>query len=174
MNRHNTSRGLLILALALLLLGLTASAIYWTVSGAEAVLVTQEDYGEVIAAAAGGAGEAAFAAATDHWNQVNRTTRRAETHAHVLFFCILLILFSVLSADASCAGQRSGRLAWLAAGGVLIYPSGLLVQAAGFLALGQILSGAGAVLILLFTGRVVVGLFRPQKEPQPSGTDAFN
>lgn len=171
MNRPHGFRILLVLALVLLLGGFAGSAVYWSASGGRAVLAVQEGYGEVIAAAAGRDSAAALSAAAEHWNRVDRATRLAEAHAHLLFLCILLILFAMLLAGTSRADQRRRGLAWLGAGGVLIYPAGLIVQAAGFVTAGQVLAAAGAVLILLFAGRIVAALFRPQTELQPPGRD---
>jgi hypothetical protein len=172
MNRQDGARNLLILTQVLLLSGFAGSAIYWSASGGTAFLATQEDYGGAISAAVGAdARDVAVARADQQWNRVNRAARLVETHAHLLFLCILLILFAILGAGHSGAFETHGRLAWLATGGVLMYPAGLVAQALGLLLFGQVLSAAGAVLIVLFTGSIAAILLRTRPAARPPGGD---
>jgi hypothetical protein len=171
MNRHDGTRNLLILALALLLSGFIGSAIYWSASGGAAFLATQEEYRDAISAAAGADGNRAIARADEQWNRVNRAARLVETHAHLLFLCILLVLFAILLAGTSAADGKDTRLAWLATVGILSYPCGLVAQAGGLLVFGQILSATGAVLILLFAGCIAASLLWTRPAAEAPGAD---
>lgn len=168
MNRLKGSRLLLTLALALLLTGFAGSIVYWSAQGNAAFLATQENYGAAIAAAATNK-DAAQAAADVQWRRVQQVARAVEAHGHLLFLCVLLVLFSVLLAGTSVTKRRRGLLAWSAVAGVLMYPAGLIVQATGLVLVGQALAAAGSVLLLLAVSGIVTGLLRPQDTGPPPG-----
>ena len=170
MKNYGGPRKLLILSVALLIAGFMGSAIYWSASRDAAFLATQENYENAILAAAARE-DSAVPRADAQWNRVNQAARLVEAHGHLLFLCIFLILFAILLADSTGAGKASRHMVKLATGGVLIYPTGLVAQGAGFIEFGQVLSAVGAVLILLFTGRIVAGLFKSRPVTQPPGND---
>jgi hypothetical protein len=169
MNGREGNRRLMLVALVLLLVGFASSVVYWSVSEGPPYLALQEDYRGAIAAAAGSDRDAALVLADEHGKDVQRAARLIETHAHALFLSVFLIVFAMLMAAKPGPGNR--RLGWLAIGGVLTYPVGLAVQAVGLLVLGQALSAAGAVLVLLFAGSVVIDLFRRSPPDRPAGSD---
>lgn len=171
MNPYAASRRLLIFALVLLLAGFAASAAYWTIDSG-AYLAIQEGYGDALSVAATADAEEAGVRAEAQWNRVNRSARLVETHAHLLFLSILLMLFALLLADPAVGGRGADFTVALAIGGVLIYPTGLLVQTAGLVLPGQALSAAGALLILAFVARIVAALLRRQVVPGGTGTSS--
>lgn len=160
MSTQGTSRGLLILALALLITGFAASGIYWSTTDKPAFLSEQENYGDVIAGANRLESGDALALMNAQWETVNESARLVEAHGHFLFLCILILLFSILMTGTMLLPRSGQYLIWLAAGGVVIYPAGLMIQGIGHVYPGQILAAGGALMVLVFTGIVTLGLWR--------------
>lgn len=169
MNAQRPAKNLLIVALVLLIAGFAASAAYWSLSERPAYITEQESYGEAIAE--GKRGEANRADSTEatelmneQWERVTTSARLVEAHGHFLFLCVLLLLFSTLMAGCSSLGQTGRYATWLAVGGILIYPAGLIVQATGALLIGQIMAAGGALMIIAFAAIVTLGVWRHEKE----------
>jgi hypothetical protein len=160
MNVHSGPRNLVSLALVLLIAGFAGSALYRSLSPEPAFLAVQEDYGAAISAAAVTNGQTASSLAELQWDKVNKSARLVEAHGHILFLCIFLMLFAILLNGLQGDGRYIRSNAWLGIGGVLIYPAGLFTQSTGLTLPGQVLSAAGALLIVAFAGIMVARLWR--------------
>ena len=149
----------------LLLVGFALSALYWTLVEAPAFLAKQENYSVAIAAASDTAQGTTVqpspeASANDHWIQVQRAARVVEAHGHFLFICILLVLFAPLIPGTRTSAGPVRLLPGLAGSGIIIYPTGLILQGKGYILAGQILAAGGALMIIAFAGSIVWGLWQ--------------
>lgn len=140
------------IALILLLLGFLFSALHGLSRDGLPLLASQENYETAFIALGRSGEETPYFAQRD---LVTSQERLVEMHAHFLFFCILLILAGVTTRWAS---GPSRLLRWglsSLSAGIIIYPSGLGLQAIGALMLGEAITLLGAIAVIAGIGSLL-------------------